>query len=327
MSPYRNAPPPPSVRRLRPWKSKGPWLFVGLCVLCTAWVYAPRTAPVAPPRARFLGVPGPDGNVPLTVTWGANIDRSGIPDLELGTACEITAELAAREGPLFQKVIVRCGGRTLYRSTPSPATRQSLTQRYGTAPGTIVFEGSYDDGMPAGPRLRLDTTPSARAAVGARGTAHVSVGFGIDEGVDLAVLSWSEPRMSPLIGAYASAAFDRPARVLSATGKGPVPTGTTCRMQVIPVAADRCDATLECRPTAPYTGTFRSVSCNASAAAAGAPLTIDDAMDRPPGQTHDGLDTHGSAVLHFDSISRPFSITTRVPEMWMLQLTLTAKLD
>ncbi len=299
--------------------------------MCTAWVYAPRTAPVAPPRAALSAATGSSAETPLTVTWGANIERSGVPELEAGAACEIIAELAAREGPLLQRVTVRCGSKTLYRSTPNPSTRQSLTQRYGQARGTVVFEGSYDDGMPAGPRLRFDSAPSPRTALlvgsGARGTAHVAVGFGIDEGVDLAVVRWSEPRMTPPIGAYASVAFDRAARVLSATGRGPVPTGTTCRMQVIPVAADRCDATLECRPAAPYTGQFRSVGCNASAAAAGALLTLDDGMDRAPGAARDGPDAHGPAVLHFDTIERPFSITTRVPEMWLLQLTLTPKLD
>ncbi len=220
----------------------------------------------------------------------------------------------------MQRVVVSCGGKTLHRSTPNPATRQSLTQRYGKEPNTIVFEGSYDDGMPAGPRLRFDTTPPQRASPEALGTAHVHVGFGPDEGVDLAVARWSEPRVRAPLGPYANAAFDRTARVRSATGQRPAPQGIACRVQMIPAAADRCDVTVDCRPAGQYAGLFRSVPCNANAAAGGAPLHLDDSMEHASGYS-------GMAVLHFDSMDTPFSITSRVPDTWMLELTLTPKMD
>lgn len=325
MSPYRNAPPPPSVRRLSPWKSKGAALFVLLVIVCTAWVVAPRVEPV---RSPVVALRGPDGNAPFAAIWPAHIERSGIPGLDVDTACQISADLALREGPVqvlrtgpvMHHVLVRCGGRILYESTPNPATRQSLTQRFGKDPKTIVLAGAYDDGMPAGPRLRFDTTPPLRAPPEAMGTAHVHVGFGPDEGVDLAVARWSEPRVSAPLGPYANAAFDRSAYVRSATGQRPVPPGIACRVQMIPAAADRCDVTVDCRP-AQYTGLFRNVACNANDAAGGAPLHLDDSMDRASG--------HGSgmAVLHFDSIDRPFSITSRVPDTWMLELTLAPKMD
>ena len=318
MSPYRDAPAPESLRRLPPWKSKGPVLFAMLVVVCTAWVVAPRTPPAVSQRAVLTARTPPGTSGALTVTWPARIVRSGLAGLEIGAACEIIADVGAREGPVMQRVVVTCAEKIIYRSTPNPATSQSLTQRYGKTSGTIVFEATYDDGMRAGPRLRMATAPPLRST-GADGSAQVFVGFGIDDGVDLAVSPWSEPRPSAPIGAFARAAFDRAAFVTAATGKRPVQAGTACRMQMIPIARDRCDVTVDCRPSRTFTREFRGVRCNAEAAAGGAELTLDDSMDR--------ADAHAAAVLHFASIDRPFSITARVPETWMLELTLLPKMD
>jgi hypothetical protein len=54
--------------------------------------------------------------------------------------------------------------------------------------------------------------------------------------------------------------------------------------------------------------------CNAAAAGTGAPLTLTDGLHEKPGTS-----------LHFDSVDQPFTLTARIPDPWLLELTLDPK--
>jgi len=302
---------------MAPWKSKGGWMFALLVVVCSAWALAPR-APESPSR-RHNAARDENANAgPMAAVWGAKIVHSGYPALPEGTSCEITADVGARDVPFMQRVRLSCMGTPFYASTPNPAVRASLTQRFGKEPGTIVFEGSYDDNTLVPPHFRFGRAASARPRADADDvTGHLQMGVGPDDGIDLRVDRTSAPRMSKPLGTLASVAFDRGAHVTHASGKRTSALGTACRVQLMPASADECDVSIDCRlaDQSGYSERFPHMACNAGAAATDTPLSLGD-VNAKPGTT-----------LHFASVDQPFTLTARIPDPWLLELTLDAKKD
>lgn len=292
-----------------------------LALVCTAFALAPSPphADAWRPRSkRLVDVAVPSDPTAQVAVWSASVTRSGLPTVLEGTSCEIAADIGVRETPFMEQVRVSCGGQLLYRSMPNPSAKRVLAQRFGKEPGTIVFEGEYDDDSVVLPRLRMGNPALVPAHADAGDpTARLQVGVGEEHGIDLRVSRTSAPLRARPLGTLAAAAFDRPARVVTASGKRLPPAGTMCRMQLMPTDATECDVTIECRPSSSWSERFPRVRCNATAAAAGAPLVIEDSFQRGG----------RFAALHFESVDRPFTLTARVPETWLLTLTLQGKVD
>jgi hypothetical protein len=285
-------------------------------VLCTAWVLAPRgkPAPQSAPEAPGVAGSAQVGEEPASVVvWPAHVERSVVEGVAEGTACQVSGELLVHDAPVLRRVRVTCGGRVLYQSLPEPSNKRSLVQRYGKDQGTIVFQATYQDSglVPPSLRMPVDTRSAAEDEV----SAHLVLGFTGNDALGLRVKRTSLPWKSAPLGAYARAAFDGPARIRKSFGRRGTPVGTVCRLQVIPAGRQSCDVTVDCG--AAWSGSFPAQVCNAREAAQGEPLTI----ARPEKQEL------GVPALHFDGADSPFTITSRVPDTWMLELTLPPKMD
>ena len=258
----------------------------------------PRPAPTSAPEVEVPVIEEADpALVPaplaskrqLAVTWQAKVTRAqGVP-LEAGAACTVGATVGSDgKSSSAELVEVRCGPRTVYRSTdPMSGTSMSSTfveELPDEREGAYRYALSHEDtGARTG--LRAQASISTLAGVGAVWSDSMP-----SFRVELALDETSAPSEGePLVASHATVKdvlrrpIERPGRVTAVSGQAPAKQGATCTARVrgsLGADATNCRVVIRCGGSIVYgEGSYGFTRCEG----AGGAITAKDTDPRAAG--------------------------------------------